>query len=246
MRVILSVVFICICSALLSQDSITTKVIFFDEEDMSNYDSKSNEGLKKNTIKFNPLLILNGEIPVYYERALTESFTAEVGIGMTFKNYMKNFWQQAIDESYEDFRYEEKEEKTNSHHTFKLGARYYTGGVALDGFYFALEYANRKYSTDLTLTNSKSTLGGFNRQDVTESFTVSDHFSEFKIIAGSQTFNYWDNFFADSYFGIGIRQNNATVLTSDDDSNGNIVYQLKKESSSAPSFYLGFKVGFEF
>ena len=42
----------------------------------------------KNVIKLNPLLFFRGEIPLYYERALTHRLSAEVAIGFTWRNYL--------------------------------------------------------------------------------------------------------------------------------------------------------------
>ena len=42
----------------------------------------------KNVFKLNPLLFLRGEAPLYYERALSPKISAEVAVGVTFRNYL--------------------------------------------------------------------------------------------------------------------------------------------------------------
>lgn len=220
------------------QDTITTKVIIFDEEDITKYDS-SNKNYGKNALKFNPLLLINGEIPLFYERAINSSFSFEVALGMTYRDYLGDLW-----ESLDDDDLTRENTKINSHFSFKLAARHYTGGIALDGFYFSLEYANRKYSQDIIIESyDYNSVTGTNLTE-TYNFTEQQFHKEFKIICGSQDYNYWDNFFVDYYVGVGIDKRTFANTETSRDNISEI--KLIKSEDLKPRFYLGIKLGFEF
>jgi hypothetical protein len=240
MKTFTTIVFLLINLVLFSQDTITTKVIIFDEDDMSKYDS-SNPNYGENAIKFNPLLLINGEIPLYYERAINSSFSAEIALGMTYRDYFGDLLRSLDDENYRE------NTKTNSHFSYKLAIRYYTGGVALDGFYFSLEYANRKYSQDVKIESSEYNIITNSNITSTNNFTEKQFHNEFKIICGSQEHSYWDNFFVDYYIGVGVDKRTLSSIESKrNDQTGVNLYTLEKLEESKPRFYLGMKLGFEF
>lgn len=234
---------------LKGQDTVKTTLIIFDQDNINEVTHKNDKDVKnqKNAFKFNPLLILNGEIPIYYERALNNNVSIEGAIGMTFKNYIgsvSNFLGEGDDEEI----YDTKKEKIKSNISFKLGIRYYTADVVLDGFYFALEYANRKYSTEQTITYSQYNPITFFSTTQTNVFNTEKSYNEFKLIAGSQSHNYWDNFFIDYYFGVGINKLNVIKVARIEDVNNSsyYTYGLISENKIIPSLYAGLKIGFAF
>ena len=240
MKITIITLSILISLNLFSQDTIITKLIIFDEEDMSKYDS-SNENYGKNAIKFNPLLLINGEIPLYYERAINSSFSAEIALGMTYRDYLGDLWRSLDDDGALE------NTKINSHFSYKLALRYYTGGVALDGFYFSLEYANRKYSQDVIIESYDYNMVTGTNVTTINNFTEQQFHNEFKMICGSQEHSYWDNFFIDYYIGVGVdKKTSSSIESKRDDLTGINTYTLEKLEESKPRFYLGMKLGFEF
>ena len=109
------------------------------------------------------------------------------------------------------------------------------------------EFAKRKYGKELSVTSnyydpitSVYTL----QNDV---FNVEKSYSEFKIIAGNQEHSYWESFFVDYYFGVGInKQNNIELVSEFDSTTGNEKLKLINETKTTPSLYAGIKLGFEF
>ncbi len=235
---------------LKGQDTVKTTLIIFDQDNINEVTHKNDKDLKiyKNAFKFNPLLILNGEAPVYYERALNNNFSIEGAIGITFKNYIGNVSNFLFEENNDDEIYDTKKEKIKSNISFKLGVRYYTGGVVLDGFYFALEYANRKYSAEQTITYENYDPITFFSTTQTNVFNTETLYNEFKLIAGSQSHSYWDNFFIDYYFGVGINKQSIKKISRIEGINNssNYTYELISEKKLSPSLYAGLKIGFEF
>jgi len=227
MRSIFFILFLFISPKIFCQDTVITKMIVFDQEDMSQYSSEKSGIYKKNALKINPLLIVNGEIPIYYERSLNKHFALEAAIGITFKNYLGDFLDE-LDDEFNSFDNEE----ILSNPSFKLGLRYYTEGVGLDGFYFSVEYAKRKYSSSVLLVPG------------VPAFKEETSINEFKLIVGNQEHNYWDSFFIDYYAGVGVRNQNISEVG---ETFGNVRgYTINKRDKSGPALYLGLKVGFEF
>jgi hypothetical protein len=236
MRILILLLACLFCSInVIGQDTITTKVIVFDQDDMSKFDTKKEYG--KNALKINPLLITSGEIPIYYERALNKSLSAEIAIGITYKDYMGDL----LDDSDNDFS-DSETDQVHPNISFKTGLRFYTGGEALDGFYFAVEYAKRKYATTKEVTAYSVSSMSLNTLFLKEENSIN----EFKLIVGSQTHNYWDNFFVDYYGGVGIKNQDKIVINLEQDALGNDIYQLVPRKKSGPAIYLGLKFGFEF
>ena len=63
----------------------TTKVLLYKDRLAAQWDTVN---CVKNVLKINPLLFLRGEIPLYYERALSHRLSAEIAVGVTFRNYL--------------------------------------------------------------------------------------------------------------------------------------------------------------
>lgn len=238
MKLFFTTFFILILTISYGQDTITTKVIVFDEEDMSKYNSDDRE-YGKNAIKINPLLYFNGEIPIYYERAISKSFSVEAAIGITYKDYIGSLF----DDNDNDFG-DSDNDQIHPQPSFKLGLRYYTGGYALEDFYFALEFAHRKYAVTKEVEYFE------NNSIVTTELKEENSINEFKLIIGSQAHSYWDNFFVDYYAGVGIKNEEIIEISIDDIATGNnnniIIPILDKRTKSSPALYLGLKIGFEF
>jgi hypothetical protein len=62
-----------------------TKVVLYKDRIAAQWDTVD---CVKSALKINPLLFLRGEVPVYYERALSSRLSAEFGVGLTFRNYV--------------------------------------------------------------------------------------------------------------------------------------------------------------
>lgn len=242
------ILFICLASFSLkgyNQDTVKTTLIIFDQDNINTVTNNKDTSIQKNALKVNPLLYVRGEIPIYYERALNNYFSVEAAIGITFKDYTSGLFDDGNSFG------ESKEEKINSNVSFKLGLRYYSGGVVMDGFYFALEFAKRDYSKDLTFTITdniyNATTGTSTTITSAYNFKESDNHQEFKLIVGSQEHYYWDNVFVDYYIGAGIDKYTEVKVNSESNATTNKYdYSLKTSSKTAPRFYLGLKFGFMF
>lgn len=240
-------------SKLVGQDTVKTRLIIFDDEELTTPKAKKEKikdvDFRKNALKINPLLYLRGELPIYYERALTQNLSIEAAVGMTFKDYSAGF-ANSFDESSNNYNSERAKEKVIPNTSFKLGLRYYSGDVVLDGFYFAIEYAKRDYTKEVTITDEivTNTVGFSNTfATVVYNFKEEEFHNEIKLIVGSQEHYYWDNVFIDYYLGAGIdKYSEKKIEVTYNSTTSQNDYVLNSKSETVPRFYLGLKIGFVF
>ena len=87
---ILSVITLCSSSILYGQNA----------EDVDYYLNDSGLSKRKNLIKLNPISIISGEVPFFYERILSKSLGVEVGVGILLPYYNPEFpeviWDNSI------------------------------------------------------------------------------------------------------------------------------------------------------
>ncbi|MBK9190339.1 MAG: DUF3575 domain-containing protein [Crocinitomicaceae bacterium] len=192
----------------------------------SSSEKKAPEYWKKyNLVKFSIFEAFAGDFAFYYERVLSENFTAEIGFGPTLSNYASMLWNDNFtinDDNYEPLM----------GGSFALGARYYPYHAA-DEFYFAPEFKYKFYHNNLTYMNM---LG--QTEEMEESWQVA---------MGRITFGYCyffdDNIFIDGSAGFGIGKVKMVSLDYDDVTG---VPYAKEDDILAPRFQVGLKVGVAF
>ena len=230
-------VFLLVTNVAYSQnDTITTKIITFEDGDFSEMTPVNESNYIRNIIKLNPLLFINGDIPVYYERTLNAKSSLEVGLGFTLRNY----WSE-IRESIEYNEIDESRIKHVARPSLKLGARYYPAGYAPEEWYFALEYAYRAYGQEITTLKSDGSISS-------NKISGERIYNEVKLIVGGQMESR-DGFWYDLYMGVGLRAIDITEVEEIRGSNATgsfYEYDLKHRTDVVPAFYLGIKIGVGF
>jgi hypothetical protein len=184
---------------------------------------------------------------LYYERAITKSISAEIAIGITKKDYLQNLIEIMSEDINDVDPKFGAEEKSKSNISYKLGLRFYKKGMVMDGFYFALELAQRNYSNEVTMVE-QPTLNYITNTYSTTKFIEETNHREYKFIVGSQNFYFWEAFFVDYYIGAGVDQYHDTRLSLVKDKSpfSAEYYELKATNKLSPGFYLGIKLGFAF
>jgi len=180
-------------------------------------------------IKVNPLMILNGDIPVYIERRVSDHFSIEAGVGVTQLDYL--YYGFTIDSSPTTNRI------ASLGFSFRSSTRFYpsTYTKALEDFYIGPEVRFRQYNTEVKCEPSLI--------PIPESRTRID----FKI-SGGYIFYLADRVIIDTYGGIGLKSINID-RTECTDENGNVAPGGSKHLSGKgvlPLFALGVKIGFGF
>ncbi len=178
-----------------------------------------------NLIKANPLLILAGDIPIYYERRIGDRLGIEVGIGPTLTDY---FTSLVFDENIDGF-------KTVVGYSFSSGLHLFTSKhyKGLEDLYFSPEFRIRKYYSELI------NYGGI---EISPGIDQSRTLIDFQIKIG--LISYWsDNVSAEYYCGIGIR--NRIINKADVQSTSNyLTITMKKSQDLIPCISAGVKIGF--
>jgi hypothetical protein len=169
--------------------------------------NKQDSGKKYNTaIKINPLLIINGDIPVLIERKIKDNITVEAGLGITFKDFIFNSFYKNPQASQLDLQ--------------SVDTRQYPIGYSLSfaaKYYFSVEEPNKVegsyLSAEVRYRNYKSQALKFDANALSNSISPDDWVNEsreltdIKISYGN--IQYISNrFFMEFYSGIGIRLRN--------------------------------------
>ncbi|RZL34304.1 MAG: hypothetical protein EOP00_31830 [Pedobacter sp.] len=129
----------------VKKDSVTrntTTTIIITQENAQTYFPKKNVN-QKNAIKLNPILALNGDLPIYFERVISDKISFEIGAGPTVQNFVQNF----LDNDMEEVQDLDDERTYSYGYSFMADLRFYPAdnSYALDGFYFSPEFRHRLY-----------------------------------------------------------------------------------------------------
>mgnify|MGYP003393918513 CR=1 FL=1 len=228
---------VCCSSAMLTiaQDKPKkpqTKVILYKDRMAAAFDTVD---CVKNVIKLNPLLFFRGEVPVYFERALTPRLSVEVGVGVTTRNYL-NF-SFAGDEP-DDFG---AATEIIARPTFHFGARYYTtDDLEPQGWYWEIALAHLSYVKDIRTKDSTGQITDVRLRD-------QRIYNDVRLMTGYQMLSGTSNWLFDIYGGVGLRDRSLEKVEEDHNLETGIrIYTIEKVSDAVPVFFLGVKVGWGF
>lgn len=222
----LSVLYITLIDNVIAQNRTVVEV----EVENNDGSSRKNKLGVKNLIKINPILFLRGDIPIYYERALSGKFSAEVGFGMTIRDYISSVttlggevYQDGIDI------------KPNLGYSINLGARYYPSNYVYqpEGVFLGLDYRFQKYNATAENTNIIFTKTAITEQN-----------NDVRLLLGYIKY-FEENVFIEWYSGFGVRHKVYDSISLQD----NGVFKSASVSSKnflLPYLSLGFKIGVAF
>lgn len=129
---ILSMITLCSCAILYGQNA----------EDVDYYLNDGGLSKRKNLIKLNPISIISGEVPFFYERIFSKSFGMEVGVGVLLPYYNPEFpeliWDNPIG-------------VTNpvGGYSWYLFPKLYLGRGAPESTYVGFQVRKRNFDTDV-------------------------------------------------------------------------------------------------
>ena len=212
-------------------DKPKTKVILYKDRIAAQWDTVD---CVKNVIKANPLLFLRGEIPIYYERALSSNLSAELGVGVTLRNYMNITFAGDYPDA-DDFGAGTEIIPSPSAH---VGIRYYLlDDLEPQGSYLQVEFAYLRYAKEIS---EKDSTGQFNGQ------TNLDEriFNDVRFYYGYQMLSGTSNWLFDFYTGAGMRSRAMTIVHEElNIAEDKWTYTIEQKNDVVPVFYLGVKVG---
>ncbi|WP_146194248.1 hypothetical protein [Brumimicrobium oceani] len=193
------------------------------------FDSEQEESLPKeesNVIKFNLLeLMSSGDYSLYYEKALLNVLSAEIGLGITSGDNWGDFGSDT-------YFYNSKEENKIGF-SFAAALRFYPSELFED-FYVSAEYKFRKYRWDREVMEFTS-----NYSAVISSIDESRRHSIARLNFGYILF-LTNQLSLDSHFGLGINMVQEIYYN-----NQSFILDEKK-SGVKPRVNLGLKIGYLF
>lgn len=214
------------------QDKKQTRVLLYKDRIAAQWDTVK---CIKNVFKINPLLFFRGEIPLYYERALSSRLSAELGIGFTYRNYLNLSF--AGDDA-DDFGAGTLIRANPSYH---LAARYYfKDGLEPEGAYIQTEFAYLDYAKDIRMKDSTGQL--------TDNTLRDDRiFNDLRLLFGYQGLSGNSNWLFDVYGGLGIRSRAMKIVHEDLNlAEGQWNYKVEEKNDVVPAIFLGVRVGYGF
>ena len=184
----------------------------------------------KNLIKFGMLEPFSGSFSLYYERVLTDKFSAEIGLGLTIKDYLSIAFNDIGN------LFSETSDEARLGPSFALGLRYYPSYIPED-FYVAAEFRYKRYLNDRSYNDGVGDL----------IMTETNSSAIGRITFGYQ-FKVLENVFWDFYggFGIGkVKQSTLDIENVYDPATGEYynVYSTEKYEGLKPKLHIGIKLG---
>ncbi|MBS1545953.1 MAG: hypothetical protein JST38_18820 [Bacteroidetes bacterium] len=223
---------LCGGSAFAQGNRKDTKVVLYKDRIAAQWDTVD---CVKNVLKLNPLLFLRGEAPLYYERALSPRISAELAVGVTFRNYIGG--DLAGDDA-DDFSAGTHIITKPSYH---LGFRYYlTYDLEPQGMYLQGGFAYVDHSKDISVRDSTGAFTDVSLRD-------QRLYNDVRLYLGYQRLSGTSNWLIDFYGGIGLRNRSLKKVDEHFDlTEKTWSYSTEEKHDNVPAFFLGIKIGYGF
>jgi len=226
---IFGLILICFITSKAQTDSSRRTVTVIYSKVQYNRTTKDRE--VHNLIKINPLLVFNGDFPLYFEMRVKDQLSVEGAVGVTYNDYLYEIFCLA------DSKFQNEDRKPKIGYSLAGALKFYPSKYtkALDEFYFGVEVRYRHYASQIPDDGGNSIFG-----NISESRNLTD----FKFIVGY--INYIsDRVILEYYGGIGLRQRNISMGYSDYNVNTS-TYQTKLDATQdmVPAISMGLKFGF--
>lgn len=235
LRTVLPALFVFCGLRTMAQDP-KPKVVLYKERMAAQFDTVD---CVKNIFKINPLLFFRGEIPLYYERALTPSLSMELGVGVTLRDYLNLSFSGDADEYGAGT-------DIIPNLSFHIAARFYFDyTLEPEGMYLQSEFAHLVYSKDI---HEKDPGGAISDRTNLDERTYND----LRVLLGYQMLSSSSNWLVDIYGGIGMRSRHQVIVNEDPsvptDPSDVVTYEYTVEESDdiVPAVFLGVKIGLGF
>ncbi|MBX2972769.1 MAG: hypothetical protein KF797_06675 [Flavobacteriales bacterium] len=225
---------LCLCALAAHAQPGKPRVVLYKDRVAAAFDTVD---CVKNVIKVNPLLFFRGEIPIYYERAITHRLSLEAGVGVTLRNYIAlSFTGDDAD----DFG---AGTEIIPRLSFNAGFRYYfVDDVEPQGAYGQLTFAHLNYTKDI---RTKGATGELTDEILRDDRTYND----VRLLFGYQRLSSNSNWLFDVYAGPAFRDRYNVKVEEHLDLTGERpqwAYNVNKSKDQTVAFFLGVKIGVGF
>ncbi len=181
-------------SSAAKKQSIGVKVRGIGKEEVVTYKGNPlDEDSVAQALKIDPTLLFRGDFPIFFEQRLSDAFSVEMGLGITWTDYMYELFQN----NGRFLNQEKKDVRFRSGSSVRLHARWYFSkySTAISGHYLEFGAARRNYRMDYYYNTGLIRIP----QPINRTwydFTVRYGFQE----ADKYAFLFWDG-----YVGLGLR-----------------------------------------
>ena len=218
--------------AVAQQPGKSTRVLLYKDRLAAQWDTVN---CVKNVLKFNPLLFLRGEIPLYYERALSHRLSAELAAGVTTRNYLGG---EFSGDSPDDFSAGTRIlPRLAAHAGFRW---YFTDDLEPQGAYVQAEFAYLDHAKDIAMKDSTGRLTDATLRDRSQ-------YNDVRMYFGYQRLASTSNWLFDAYCGLGLRNRSITRVNERLDlAEREWSYSVTDKHDSVLALFLGVKLGYGF
>jgi hypothetical protein len=262
MRKILSIIVFLICSKnIYSSDTNKVTVTIYDPFNAKTTLTKEEIKIYKNAFKWNMGILPRGAFMLNYERSFVRFFTSEIGLGLTYRDYI---FELVNYDDMGNYPTTNGSVKSSLGFAFDGAFRFYPKEGDFEGFYFSPIYRYRNYNLEIERSYSNITQSNddnntdyynynynYNSENVfsktTKWYNADYKASEMGFVVGWQYEGWWTEMLIDWYFGISYR--NVSYNIHKEVYDKEFTYDVKRidvipVKKSYPALLCGVKIGF--
>ncbi len=212
-------------TVILSLNVAAQQTVYFEKESGKKSTTKKKGSSEKNIIKISPLAFIGGIIPAYFERSINETFSIQVGAGITSKNYIGDAirgandnhngnvtttkWSDGTSDTYTNENDIDKNKKTSIGSFIAIEPRVYFASEGLEGNFMGISFSSAKYNSTSKKIDTRSIISSGNGGGFTnETFKGSENITDLLVNFGTQTL--YDHISLEYSAGIGLRKIKGT------------------------------------
>ncbi len=262
-KIITLFTFLCFTSIILAQETV-----YFKSDKSKTSRSKKKGSSELNIIKIAPFAFIGGNIPVFFERSINETFSIQAGIGVTSKNYIldalraasndggssgsvygaqKIVWNNGqvndISNQIDDLDNNYLSRKSKLGFSYSIEPKVYLESEGLDGAFLSLSYNSAKFSNSINTIKKGlpySSTPALDGGTFIENYKINNLLVNY----GSQTL--YDHISLEYSLGVGIRRINSTSYAYGYDSNNKTIDGVGTTSANTLGYNIAFRVGYHF
>jgi hypothetical protein len=246
---------------LLTATSIAQDTVYFQRQSKNGYTKKQKRSSEQNIIKLSPLSILNGFIPVYYERELNSTFAIQAGIGVTSRNYLKEWtnkaqedngdlqttkWSDGTVDDYTDYSdyYNYKQRKSALGYFVAVEPRVYFENEGLEGSFIGLSLSRANYKFNANKITTGVAVTTSDPKFTTGTFAEFENITDVLVTYGYQTL--YDKVAIEYNLGLGLRKLKGERYAYGQDNSNKWIDGVSTIDKTKLGFNFSIKLGYHF
>ena len=249
-------------SLFISFNISAQETVYFSKDPGKKSTSKKKGSSENNIVKISPLAFIGGIIPAYFERSINETFSVQVGAGITSKNYIGDAirgandnansnvsttkWSDGTTDTYTNENDVNKNKKTSIGYFVALEPRVYFASEGLDGGFMGISLSRAKFNSTSQKIVTGSTLNS-EPKFTAGTFNASENITDLLVNFGTQTL--YDHISLEYTAGIGLRKIKGTEYAYGQNFSAgvnNYVDGVSTLDKTKLGYHLSLKVGYHF